>query len=212
MKRPSARPGPIMLALMLLCLALLPACSNWRMPGQPKIIDVKAEYLGLKDRSVAVLVWVRDYTEFNHPQARPAITRQITQRILTGVPGTTLADPDKVLKWQEANPYWATLPPSKWAESLKVERVVVVEIDEYRTHEPGDRYVLRGVISASVKVVEAEAADPDNFAAEYSKLVMYPTSEKLGSSTASEDQIEQITLVWFSEEAAGLFFDHQLKR
>ena len=209
------RPRPTTPTTLLLAIAavmLLAGCNN--MPGQPEVIDVKARYLGLDNHSVAVVVATRDYTDFNYPDARPDMTREITRRIQANVPGVTVTDPEQILKWQEDNPYWATRPPSALIEQLKVDRLVLVEIGEYRTHEPGDKYVLRGVISATVNVVEAEAPDPDTFGGSYNKTVMYPRAKDslIGKAGVSEQKIEAQTQYRFCEEAAGLFYDHELVR
>lgn len=212
-------PRPITsLTLMMLALAsaLMTGCQNF--PGQPEVIDVKARYLDLQNRTVAVVVSTSDYTEFNHPNARANITNEISRRIQTGVVGARVTDPAKVLAWQEQNPYWATRPPSAIIEQLKVDRLVLVEIGEYRTHEPGDKYILRGVISATVNIVEAEKPDPDTFGGSYNKTVMYPRNKDtwIGKAAtggqASEQKIEAQTQLWFCEETAGLFYDHQLTR
>ena len=199
--------------VIALCLVVLPGCMG-KMPGDPDIIKGKAQYTDLANRSVAVIVSTRDYTEFNHPGARETITREVTRRIAIGVPSVKMSNPDQTLEWQDKNPYWATRPPSALIRQLGVDRLVLVEIGDYRLHEPGDKYLLRGVISASVQVVEAEAADPDNFAASYSKTVMYPRVKDsiLGRAAADAQQIEMYTQLWFCEEVAGLFFDHELVR
>lgn len=199
-------------SLLLAVVLLLSACGS--LPSAQKVIQVKGQYLDLKGRSVAVVVSTSDHTAFSYPEARPLITREITRRIKANVDGVTVTDPNKVLQWQDDNPYWATRPPSSLVRQLEVERLVLVEIGEYRTHEPGDKHVLRGVISATINVVEAEAADPDNFGASFTKNVLYPEAgkSKIGRVAVSEQQVEFKTQIYFCEEAAGLFFDHQLIR
>lgn len=179
-----------------------------------KVIDVQGQYDDLANRSVAVVVSMSDYTEFKHPQAKQRIAEEIARLIQANVPGATLTSPNEIIAWQQENAYWATRPPSMLIKQLKVERLVLVEIGEYRTHEPGDKHVLRGVISASVNIVEAEAADPDNFGASFSKNVMYPEpgESKIGRVGDDEQVIELRTQIRFCETAAGLFYDHQIIR
>lgn len=201
------------LLAMLLMGLLVTGCGPSRSVTQT-VIDVKGQYLDLANRSVAVVVSMSDYAEFNHPTAKAMITEEMVRRIQTNVPGVTLTSPREVLKWQRDNPYWATRPASMLIKQLKVERLVLVEIGEYRTHEPGDKHILRGVISASVNIVEAEADDPDNFGASFTKNVMYPEpgESKIGRVGDDEALIEARTQIRFSETAAGLFYDHQIIR
>ena len=201
------------------CLALLMAvlmvtgCGPGRSVTD-KVINVKGQYLDLPNRSVAIVVSMSDYAEFNHPTAKKMITEEMARRIQTNVPGVTITSPAEVLKWQRDNPYWTTRPPSMMIKQLNVERLVLVEIGEYRTHEPGDKHVLRGVISASINIVEAEADDPDNFGASFTQNVMYPEpgESKIGRVGDDEALIEARTQIRFCETAAGLFYDHQIVR
>ena len=201
------------LALLLGSALLLTGCSGARSMTQ-EVIDVKAQYTDQDNRSVALVVSMSDFTEFNHPGAKQAVTEEMVRRIKANVPGVTLTSPSDVLQWQQDNPYWATRPPSMLINQLKVERLVLVEIGEYRTHEPGDKHVLRGVISASVNIVEAEADDPDNFGASFTKNTMYPEpgESKIGRVGDDEAVIEVRTQIRFCESAAGLFYDHQIIR
>lgn len=200
-------------ALAVLGLLTSAGCSSWSPTG-PEVIDVDAQYLGLQDQRVAVVVSTSDHTDFKFPEARERITREVTRRIVAGVAGVTVADPGEVLRWQEENPYWATRPPSMLVDQLEVDRLVMIEIGEYRTHEPGDKHELRGIIAASVNVVEADAPDPDNYGASFNKTVMYPdpTVSIVGRYAESEKKIEQIAQLRFCEETAGLFFDHKILR
>ena len=206
---------PMGLLFMVAGMLTLPGCEAFnRFPGEAEIIEVQAKYLGLNDKTVAVVVSVSDHTNFNYPEARQRITGEVTRRIKVGVPGVTVTEPYKILKWQDDNPYWSTRPPSAMIEQLDVDRLVLVEIGQYRTHEPGDKYVLRGVITANINIVEAEAPDPDNYGASYSKSVMYPRAQDstIGRAAMSEDKIEIQAQAWFCEETAGLFYDHELTR
>jgi len=192
---------------------LATGCGPARSFNQ-EVIDVKGQYTDLANRSVAIVVSMSDYVEFNHPDAKRAITEEMARRIQANVPGVTLTSPSEILQWQKDNAYWATRPPSMLIDQLKVERLVLVEIGEYRTHEPGDKHVMRGVISASINVVEAEAEDPDNFGASFTKNTMYPEpgESKVGRVGDSEALIEMRTQIRFCESAAGLFYDHQIVR
>lgn len=197
--------------LMLACLVPLAGCNS---DGEG-VRHVEAEYLDLNDKSVAVMVYTPDDIGFNFPLARPLITKEICRRIMAKVPDVRVVDPEQVLAWQEKdeNRYWAARPKSELLRQFGVDRLVVVEMDEYRTRNPGNRYELRGVISATVVVIEAESSNPDNYSARFNKLVMYPQkNKKLDAFAINEKKVERQTQVWFCEEVAGLFYDHTLQR
>lgn len=197
--------------LALSVLAVFHGCNM--MPG-PKTYEIEAKYTGLEGKSVAVLVSMPDYASRRYPDARSIITGEVSKRIMVGVEGVEMTSATEVLRWQDENQYWATRAPSQMLEDFDVQRLVLVEIGEYRTHEPGDPHILRGVITATVNVAEAEAEDPDNFAASFNKVVMFPTQgeSKIGRVGVSEAQIELQTQIFFCEETAGFFFDHEIVR
>lgn len=199
--------------LLVGMLAIFGGCQGTRSLNQ-EVTDVKAQYLGLANRSVAVVVSMSDFAQFKYPKAKQMIAEEMARRIQENVPGVALMSPRAIIAWQEENAYWATRPPSMLIKQLKVDRLVLVEIGEYRTHEPGDKHVLRGVVSASVNIVEAEAEDPDNFGGSFTKNVMYPEpgESKIGRVGDDEALIEARTQIRFCETAAGLFYDHQIVR
>lgn len=205
---------PITIFCLVALVLGLAGCQSLGYGKKEKLIDVSAQYTGLADKRVAVVVSTNDHTAFNYPKARAIITNEVSRRIMTNVPGAQVSDPKEVLVWQDENAYWATRPPSMLIRQLNVDRLVLVEVGEYRTHEPGDKHVLRGVISATVNIVSADAVDPDNFDASFTKNVMFPTpgESKVGRVGDSQSMVEQVTQLRFSEEVAGLFFDHQIIR
>lgn len=204
---------PWTIACLLFAVLLQTGCGSM---GLKKEIDVDAQYRDLKNRSVVVLVSMPDHVRFNHPTARQEITTQISRRIITGVPSAKVTDPQAVIAWQDKdeNRYWATRPPSAMLEHFGVDRLVLVGVGKFRMHEPGDKYILRGLISATINIYEAEATDPDNPGAAFSKDVMYPEARKskIGEVGISEKRIEFMTVYRFCEETAGLFYDHVLVR
>jgi len=210
----SARRPLAATVFLLLAVLLLPAC-NLPTTGD-KTYNVKQQYAGLENRSVAVLVATGEYIDFNYPDVRDQLTREVCHRIATNVPGVQLADPDQALRFQENNPYWTARAPSEIIQALNVQRLVIVEVGEYRTHEPGDRHVLRGVVTGNVNVLEAENANPNNFSFSQPMRAAFPeeTRSKIGYSraTLSESMVETEARRRFAEDAAGLFYDHQIKR
>lgn len=201
------------IVLLLLVCSVFVGCGAMSRSSSD-VVEVKAEYLELNNKSVAVLVSMSDHIAFNFPDARSILTGEITRLIKTNVPGVTVTAPEQTLAWQDTNAYWATRPPSMIIRQLNVDRVVLVEVGEYRTHEPGDKHVMRGVITASVNIVEAEAADPDNFGASFTKNAMYPRPGEsvVGRVGEGQAKVELATQMRFSEAVAGLFFDHMTVR
>src|SRR5690606_24234076 len=107
--------------------------------------------------------------------------------------------------------YWSTLAFDDLIEKLGTQRVVLIDLIEYRTHEPGNAHVWQGLISANVGVIEAEATDPDRMA--YSETIgsKFPENSDIGMLNSDDQTIELGMLSLFSRDAAGLFYDHQIE-
>ena len=111
------------------------------MPGEKKMIDVKAQYLGLADQRVAVLTSADPHLLHEYPKAPLVINKAITSRIAKNVPGVTTTIPEEIDAFQKQNPYWANMRYSELAEKLDVDRVVLIDLIEHQTHEPGNAYI-----------------------------------------------------------------------
>ncbi|MBI1338242.1 MAG: hypothetical protein GC164_14970 [Phycisphaera sp.] len=172
-------------------------------------VRVNAEYTGLANQSVAVLVSADEYTLYRYPDAPLAVGKAIAGRIATGVEGVTVLDPNQVFEFQRRNSYWDASPYSQLLEKLKVSRIVHVDLVQYTTHEPGNKHVWQGVIVGQVYVASSQAEEPNN--AVYASTVKsaYPPDRPLGVVDADEREIELGTLNAFGQAVADLFQQHE---
>lgn len=173
-----------------------------------KKIEVPAEYDGLENRTVAILIQADMATLYEHPMVPANIAFNVASRIQSNVAGVRVRDPRLVSQWQYQTPGWSTLPLGDLATELDVERVVVVDLYEFRLNPPGNRWVWDGVCAATVGIVERESLDPDQFAVTYNVVAKYPPFEGLGRDSASEGQIQTGVLYRFVERCSWLFYTH----
>ncbi|MEM6393339.1 MAG: hypothetical protein AAF797_11250 [Planctomycetota bacterium] len=199
--------------LALLMLVLLAAAACGRIPGQPQYATIDARYTDLSGKTVAVMVAADPFIERRHPQARENIMGAVARSIVSEVDGARVVNPRDLLQYQEDNPTWTTVTPSTLIEALKVDRLILIDLAEYRTSEPGDRTTKRGTITGAVSVYEAEATDPDEMALNVPVSVQYPreTQTKIGRFNASDESIELATVKEFTLRAGGVFFEHQIE-
>jgi len=176
-----------------------------------KPIDVAAQYTGLADKRVAVMVSADDYTLFRFPRSTARVCEVVSIGIANNVPGVAVSLPREISKYQHRNPYWITSQPSRLIDALGVDRLVVIDLNEYRTHDQGNRSVFRGSISATVSVYEADEEDPDNSTFQQQVQAQFPEGSAFGviSDNTEEAQVETAVLKLFTLRAAGLFYDHQ---
>ena len=173
---------------------------------------VEPEYLDLQDKTIAVLVNADEFTLYEHPEAPLAISLAVSARLAVNVPGAKLVNPDQLVKWQRNNPYWNTLRYSRLVHKLNVDRIVFIDLVQYSTHDPGNRYVLRGTVVANVSVIEAAEADGtggsgDDFA--YTTIVrtQFPGDNPVGLLDSDEQTVVLGMLANFSAHLSDLFHD-----
>ncbi len=202
-------------SLGIFCL-LLTGCQGlgWLgegMGGGKKKIDVEARYLGLDNQSVAVLVSADEYILAQYPNADLSVCSAVTRKIAANVPGVTVTGPAQVMTFQQSNPYWSTLPFDELVAKLNVQRIVLIDLIEYRTHEPGNAHVWQGLVSANVGVIEADAADPDRMAINETVSAKFPENSDIGLLNTDDQTVELGMLQLFARDASGLFYDHQIE-
>jgi len=203
------------LVLLILSLLATTGCEIPLLIGgmaqnieREKKIEVPAEYEGLEDRTVAILVQSDMATLFEHPMVPANIAFNVASRVQSNVPGVRVRDPRLVTQWQYQTPGWTSMPLGDIAVELDVERVVVIDLYEFRLNPPGNRWIWEGVAAATVGIIERDSVDPDQFAVTYNVLARFPSFEGLGRDSANEGQIQTGLLVKFVERTAWLFYTH----
>jgi len=172
---------------------------------------VAAEYDGLEGKSFAVAVYGDRVLQGSQPTLLPRLTNRITlelaQPARTGVSG--FVPPQAVLELQFANPDWAGWSYERLAEEFGVDRLIVVEIYEYRLNEPGNAYLWDGLIAAKVGVVEADGPIPGEFSFSKDIQVRFPNETGMGPSDFTRSQVQAGVEQRFVHRVTWLFFEHQ---
>ena len=204
----------LLTALMLLAV-LLTQSGCWLAAtafGGEKTYKVQAQYQGLEGQTAAVLVAADEYLLFTQPQVPQILTRAVSRELAAHVDNIRVVNPQRMAAFQQRNPYWSTTPYTRLIEELDVDRLVIVDLAEYRLHEPGNKHVWRGVITASVSVAEAEQSDPDQLAFSTQVRALFPEDRKLGLVNVDREQIELGTLKLFSLKVGRIFYDHEIRK
>jgi hypothetical protein len=174
-----------------------------------KNVKVDAEYRGLNDKSVAVLVAADEDTLFQNPGAPMQIGRAVSRQLTADIPGVKVTDPEQVSTFMQRNPYWTTYDNRALLDALKVERIVYIDVAQFSTHEPGNSYEWRGMLVSRVKVAEADAAEPNNFAYAQDVSTRFPPDKPVGVLDTDDATIRAGLLGQFAQRVSWLFYSHQ---
>ena len=204
-----------MFALSIIAVLFMRGCELPRLAGAigaaeeaQKLIEVMPKYTGLENHTVAVVVEADYVTTFERPALVQTVASGVTFRIARWVPNVQVLDPMVVLNWQFSKPQWNTLPYGEIAAQLNVDRVVFVEILEYRLNPPGNQWLWEGIGVARIGIIERGGLDPDTFSDIYDVSAKYPDVDGVTRENATQTQIETGLLYEFVQRTGWLFHLH----
>ena len=173
-----------------------------------KKLEVPAAYDGLQDRTCAVIVNADYATLVEHPSVVKNITANVAVRIAKHVKGATVLPPATVLTWQYKTPQWRAMPYGEVAKELGVDRLVYIDLYEYRLNPTGNSYLWDGVAGANIGIIETDGLAPDEFVYSTNLVSKFPDKEGVGKESARAEDLERGLLTLFTSRTSWLFYDH----
>lgn len=169
---------------------------------------VEAEYLGLEGHSFTVVATADRVIEGNNPGIAARITQRVNDRLIQNS-GATFAIPSTDLLTVLYNtPQWPAMPRGEVADMLGVERLIVVEIIEYRLNEPGNKYIWDGSASCMVSIFESDSPFPDDPVYEKAIRVEFPDTSGLMRTEIPEAAVNTELSNRLINRIAWLFYTH----
>lgn len=170
---------------------------------------VEAEYRGLEGKTYAVVVSADRVIQANHPGIVPAITQRVNDRLYDHAGASGWIPTNDTLAWLLNHPQWKSRPFGELANELGVDRIVFIDLTEYRLNDPGNRYEWAGVAGGTVAIIEADGPLPDEFTFERSVRVQFPDSSGFGPNDINAQQLASVLLSRFVDRTTWLFYDHE---
>jgi len=198
-----------LILLSTLCVTVMVGCDLLFDPGWKKVA-VEAQYDGLANRKVAIVVNAAGQAEATHPDAAERVARAVAARLKSDVPGIAVTDPGQVAFYQQRNPYWRTKAMGELVDAFEVDRILYIGLSTYATHEPTNSHVWRGQVVSNVGVIEAQSPERNNYVFLVPVAVTYPSDRPLGVLQSDDETIELGMLHEFSRAVSRLFHDHQV--
>ncbi len=175
--------------------------------------EVVAEYVGLGGKNFAVIVSAERAIQGEHPGLVEHLTTRITDRLAAGDNRPTaggFVPAAQVLKYQARHPDWHAKSYNTLAKDLgNVERLVIVEVSEYRLHESGNSYEWDGVASGNVRIVEAGEDASDSFAFDKLVAVKFPDKKGITPEQIAVSAVTSALALRFIDRVSWCFYNHQ---
>jgi len=174
---------------------------------------IEPDYLGLAGKSFAVVVTTERSIQAEHPSLIDYLTAQMTARLSdpNSVPvAGGFVPAAQVLKYVYGNPGWTAKP---WADVAKelggVERLVILEVTEFRLNDPGNQYLWEGLAAGTVSVIEADSILADEVAYYKAVAVKFPDKQGFGPNEMSAATVRTELARRLLDRASWLFYSHE---
>ncbi len=172
---------------------------------------VKAQYTGLAHKKVALIVATGPGIDFAYPSARSNISLAVIAAIKTHIKGVEFVPYRKVEAFQDETLDWSALPMEQIARKFGVQRILYLDTYEFSMAETSSVYLLRGRVSAALRVYEADSANPDNPVYQTEIHVIYPEQGPLPMSDVGQIKVWRNSIGLFAKQLAEKFYDHKVE-
>lgn len=173
---------------------------------------VKADYLGLEGKSFVVLVTSDRGIQSEHPLLLEEISTRMSSRLSQheNKPRPSgFIPPTEALSYCYHNPAWHLRSPDRLSKDLGgAERIIIIEVTEYRLHDPGNKYLWNGHAAARVSVGDSSTGE---FVYDQVINIKYPDSEGFGQEDITRDQVTSVLLSRLVDRMSWLFYEHEEK-
>jgi hypothetical protein len=170
--------------------------------------SIDPEYTGLTGKTFAVLIATDRIIESDYPEVVLRLTQGITERLSKGAGGTAMP-PETVLTYQYNNPRWRALTYEELAKELGVQRLIYVDLYEYRLNDPGNQYLWEGVAAGDVLVIEADGRMPEEIAFRKPVKVSFPDKTGYGPGDMTQQLVASELTRRFIDRGSWFFYKHE---
>jgi hypothetical protein len=171
--------------------------------------EEKAKYRGLEDKTFAVVVSADRSIQSDFPDLVITLTREIARRLAEEAGASGIYPADEVLAYQFRYPNWVVKTPEELAEEFGVQRLVLIDVAEYRLSDPGNPYIWAGTAIGTVSVTEADGSTPSLFSFRESVRVGFPDETGVSPLEVPRETVRIALTSRFVQRASWLFFDHE---
>lgn len=188
-----------------------------------KTKTIHAEYAGLTDGTLAVLVFAPDEIRSDYPRATAQITQFVVNefRRVAGkgeLDGLEVVDYAKSVSFQRSHPDWESMPRTQIARRMQADHLLVVSVVEFSTRLYSDQiHVYQGNLLASANLYDA--GKPEESACVWpvrgkhvgSFSQTFPEGTSTGRTDPNDLLVRQKVMQLFAQELAGRFYTRKVE-
>lgn len=174
-------------------------------------VEVLAEYEGLAGKSFAVVVLADRVIQAEYPEVVARLTIEIAERLKKETTASAYVPGKRMLQYQFDNPRWVSLSAGELGKALGVQRVVYVELLDYRLNDPGNAYLWKGIARATVGVAEVDGAAPDDLVLRKPLSVRFPDDDGYGQQDMQRVFVNTELSRRMIDRVSWLFYKHEEK-
>jgi hypothetical protein len=174
---------------------------------------IEAEYPGLADKTVAIVVYCNQDSLYEYPGVRLSLAAMVGEglRKAKGLEGVRLVDPRSIVKYQDENIYWDEMDKTALGKAFGSDRVLFLSLMQYTTREPGSLNLYRGRITAQASVYDVSVPERQAKVWDWDNIrVVYPKNDPTGLLRDPETSIRYRTESIFADMLVKKFHDHKV--
>ena len=173
---------------------------------------IHAEFEGLKGRSVAVVIFAKDNTQYEHPWAMLNLSSMTSARLRANVEDLTTIDPKKITAYQRKNLHWQAMDKTELGKTLKAEFILHISLVEFSTAEKGYVDTLRGTINGEIKLYDCSKPEDDAMVWTCENITVQFPKVPTVRTPKNEAAIRSEILTQFSDKLAKKFYTHDVDK
>jgi hypothetical protein len=171
--------------------------------------EVEAEFEGLEGKSLAVVIYADQRTQYEYPDVNRTLSAMISGLIEKNVDGVTVVSPTRIARYQDENIYWLDMDKPELGKALGADYVLFVPLEEFGTRLPDSSYLYRGRVTCQPSLYDTSKPPREARVHKFEKIrVRYPEHEPAGMLTENDRQVRVHTEELFAQKLAWKFYDH----
>lgn len=171
-------------------------------------IKVDAQYTGLEGQSVAVIVDASRDLQADGRGLIQAVLTEVIARLEANGKTKSIVPALQIERVLYDEPDLLGRTYDEIARRFGVDRLVVIQLEEFRLAEPGNLYVWAGLAAAELLVVEADSYIEDDVRFQAYVTVKYPTKDNTTIDDMPADAVALELLRRFANRTSWFFYRH----